>query len=154
MFYRHAGDKFIFVFIGLAVLIYVSYKPQYHLRADMPPGFFSATKTSSLMNRGTERRIAAAYWESARMDVQWKYPRESTLPFDPPVEFRVIAPALGSEASDPATRLLYWHRLQEVWLLPDTWARHYEWNFGWASDPTASGAQWLKDRFDRLFAFH
>lgn len=153
MFYRHAGDKFIFVLIGLALLIYVSYKPQYQLSSKMPPGFFSAAKASSSV-KGTERRIAEAYWESARMDVQWKYPHDSTLPIDPPVEFRVTAAALGGEASDAGMRLLYWHRLQEVWLLPDSWTRHYEWNFSWASDPTASGAQWIKERFDRLFTFH
>ena len=85
------------------------------------------------------------------MNVQWKYPHGHPLPIDIPPEFGIDAPALGAAASAPATRELYWHRLQQIWYSPETWKETYEWNWGWASDPLNSGAQWLKDTMGKLF---
>ncbi len=151
MFFRHSYDKLLYplvLFIGLAA---ISYRPKYHLRGDMPPEFFpTSATTQNAAKRAVEQKIAWAYWESAQMDIQWKYPHGKTLPADPPEEFRIDARALGEEAGDPATRQLFWRRLQQVWYVPETWQKQYEWDWSWASDPFTAGGQWLKEQMERL----
>src|SRR6266446_3082935 len=154
MFYRSHLDKLIYPVIAVVLLVLFSYRPKYHLRADMPTAFFSAADAPPNQKHSLEQRIASAYWESAQMDVQWKYPYSHPLPPEPPPEFKVDAPALGSAASDPATRALYWHRLQQVWYSPEAWKKDYEWDWNWASDPLANAGAWLRDRADKLFTVH
>lgn len=152
MFFRHSVDKLIYPALALALLAAVSYRPKYHLRPDMPPEF---SRQASTKGKPTlDQKIAWAYWESAQMEIQWKYPHGKTLPPDPPFEFRVDAQALGPLATDPATRQLYWHRLQDVWYTPETWQKQYEWSWDWASDPLSSAGQWLREEADRLFSLH
>ena len=153
MFFRSHLDKLVYPVIAVVLLLIISYQPKHHLRADMPAGFFSEASSPD-QKRGLERRIAAAYWESAQMDVQWKYPYSHPLPPEPPPEFKIDAPALGPSASDPATRALYWHRLQQVWYLPEAWDKDYEWDWSWVTDPLTNGGQWLRDRADKLFTVH
>jgi len=83
MFFRHGLDKLIYPVIAIALLIFVSYRPEYHLRTEMPADFSSAA-SSGTKQRTLEQRIAWAYWESAQMDIQWKYPHGHPLPADPP----------------------------------------------------------------------
>jgi hypothetical protein len=154
MFFRSHLDKLVYPVIAVVLLLIVSYRPTYHLRADMPPGFFSEVNSTPIQKRGLQQRIASAYWESAQMDVQWKYPYAHPLPPDPPPEFKIDAPALGSAASDPATRALYWQRLQQVWYSPEAWNKEYKWDWNWASDPMANAGQWLHDKADKLFTVH
>ena len=147
MFFRHSYDKLIYPLLAIVALTAVSFRPKYHLRGDMPPDFFpTMAANSSPQKRSLDQKIAWAYWESAQMNIQWKYPHGQTLPPDPPPEFRVDAKALGSSADDPATRQLFWRRLQQVWYSPETWQKQYEWSLDWASDPISSGAEWLKDK--------
>jgi hypothetical protein len=154
MFFRHSYDKLIYPLVLIAVLVAVSFRPKYHLRGDMPPEFFPATASSSTAaKRSLDHRIAWAYWESAQMDIQWKYPHGQTLPPDPPQEFHVDARALGPAATDPVTRQLYWRRLQSVWYTPETWQRKYEWDMSWAGDPLNSVGTWLREQVDRLLKF-
>jgi hypothetical protein len=148
MFYRHHTDKLLIPFGLVIVLFATSYRTKYHLRSEMPAGFFEQeeqTRKPSL-----EQKIAWAYWESAVMNVQWKYPYSHPLPPDPPAEFQVDAKALGPGASDPATRVLYWHRLQRVWYLPESWQKNYGWDFSWLGSPISSGADWLRKTVDNL----
>ena len=149
MFFRHHVDKLIYPVIVLVIVVLICYRPTYHLRAEMPDAFFSQGGNGQASSR--EQKIAWAYWESAQMDVQWKYTRGRPLPPEPAREFHVNAEALGPAASDPGTRQLYWHRLQEVWFEPDTWTSDYEWDWGWASDPLASAGSWLRRQADRFF---
>jgi hypothetical protein len=152
MFFRHSFDKLIYPVVALALLAAVSYRPKYHLRPDMPPEFLSvATDSNAKGKLSLDQKIAWAYWESAQMDIQWKYPHGKTLPPDPPYEFRVDAKALGPVAADPVTRQVYWHRLRQVWYTPETWQKQYEWDWDWASDPLNSAGQWLRDTAARLF---
>lgn len=151
MFFRHSYDKLIYPFVVFVVLIAVSYRPKYHLRSDMPREFFSIPSGDTNSKRSLDQKIAWAYWESALMNVQWKYPHGQTLPPDPPAEFRIDAKALGASAGDPGTRQFYWRRLQQVWYLPETWQKQYTWDVDWASDPLSSAGQWLRDKADRLF---
>jgi len=151
MFFRHSYDKLVYPLILVAAVIAFSYRPKYHLRGEMPSEFFPATAAAkSSAQRSLDQEIAWAYWESAQMDIQWKYPHGQTLPVDPPPEFRVDAKALGPSASDPATRQLYWRRLQKVWYTPETWQKQYQWDMNWASDPLTSAGEWLRDETGKL----
>jgi hypothetical protein len=154
MFFRHNLDKLIYPVVAVVVLLIVSYRPKYSLRSEMPSTFFSSSTKSEGQKKSVDERIAWAYWESAQMEVQWKYPHGHPLPPDAPPEFRVNAQALGSAASDPATRTMYWHRLQQIWYSPDTWKSEYEFDLGWAGDPLTSSGQWLRDHAERLFTLH
>lgn len=152
MFFRHSYDKLIYPLLLLAGLAAISYRPVYHLRADMPPDFFpTKTRSTTAEKRALDHKIAWAYWESAQMDIQWKYPHGKMLPTDPPPEFRVDARALGPDAAGDATRQLYWRRLQELWYIPETWQRNYEWDLGWVSDPLTSAGQMLRDLANKMF---
>jgi len=151
MFFRHGWDKLIYPIAVLLLFVLISYRPTYHLRSEMPSAFFSPDSVSA-SQRDLDRRIAWAYWESAVMDVQWKYPHGHPLPTDPPVEFHINAQALGPTASDPATRQFYWRRLVQIWYAPETWKQDYGWDWGWASDPLGSTGQWLKEQTNRLFS--
>src|SRR5713101_4314668 len=132
MFVRRHTDKLL-IPIGLGILlILLSYHPKHHLRAEMPPGFFHEETRSK---KSPDEKIAWAYWESAQMDIQWKYPYSHPLPADPPPEFRIDAAALGPMATDPAVRLLYWHRLQQAWFLPESWNSDYGWSLDWTGSP-------------------
>ncbi len=149
MFFRHHTDKLL-IPVGLVIVLFVtSYRAKYHLRSEMPPAFFEQDQQSR--KPSLDQKIAWAYWESALMNVQWKYPYSHPLPLDPPAEFQVDAKALGPMASDPATRMLYWHHLQRVWYLPETWQKDYGWDFSWLGDPMTSGADWLRNAANRLF---
>jgi hypothetical protein len=151
MFFRHSYDKLIYPFIISAVLFAISYRPAYRLHPDMPPSFFAADAPCG-PKRPIEQKIACAYWDSAQMNIQWKYPHGHPLPIDVPPEFRIDAPALGPAASAPATREFYWHHLQQIWYAPETWKKSYEWTWGWASDPLDSAGQWLKETMGKLFS--
>lgn len=155
MFYRHSYDKLIYPLILFGLFIAVSYRPKYRLRSDMPPEFFPITTApaKSDAKRSLDEKIAWAYWESAQMDIQWKYPHGQTLPPDAPSEFRVDAKALGPLASDLATRNLYWRRLQQVWYTPETWQKQYQWDMNWASDPLTTAGDWLREEAKRLTSF-
>src|SRR5437868_15551596 len=106
MFFRHSLDKLIYPVVALVILLVISYHPAYRLRPDMPQGFF-ATDAPCGPKRPVEQKIACAYWDSAQMDIQWKYPHGHPLPVDAPAEFGIDAPALGPAASSPTTRALY-----------------------------------------------
>jgi len=152
MFFRHSYDKLLYPLILFVALLAISYRPNYHLRGDMPPGFFQPSTGVTAAKRSLDQKIAWAYWESAQMDIQWKYPHGATLPADPPNEFRVEARALGADAADLATRQLYWRRLQDAWYVPETWQKKYEFDLGWLSNPVTSIGEWLRDASGRIFA--
>jgi hypothetical protein len=153
MFSRYHTDKLIYLIVVALVLMIASYRPKYQLRPDMPSGFLSASASDSVQKRDLEKRVAAAYWQSAQANVQWKYPHGHPLPADAPADFSIDARFLGPSASDPATRALYWRRLKEVWFLPETWKKDYGWDWSWAH-PLAAGAQWMKDSWDGWFSIN
>lgn len=150
MFFRHQSDKLIYPIIAAILLVVFSYHAKYRLNPQMPRAFFSSLHSETSQKPSVEQRIAWAYWESAQMDVQWKYAYGHPLPTDPPIEFRINAQALGPGAADSAVRELYWHRLQQVWIAPESWKKTYEWDFSWALDPFA----WIKDHVDQWLSLH
>jgi len=151
MFLRHHTDKLIYPIIVLLLLVYISYRPTYRLRAEMPSGFFSAPETAK---NDIQRRIARSYWQSALTDIQWKYSHGQLLPADPPQEFRADPKLLGPLAGDATERTLYWHRLRDVWELPDTWTEKYEWDWSWTNDPFTSASEWLHEHADLWMKAH
>lgn len=149
MFFRHSTDKLIYPVIFVVLLLVVSYRPAYRLRSDMPQGFFPATEPCG-PKRPTEQKIACAYWDSAQMNIQWQYPHAHQLPVEMPPAFAIDAPALGPAASSQEIRQFYWRRLQDVWYVPDTWNKTYEWNWSWAKDPLEAGGEWLRDLVGKI----
>jgi hypothetical protein len=147
MFFRHHSDKIILPIIFVIVLFASSYRGKYHLKSDMPAAFFGENLPSK--KTSLDEKIARAYWKSAQMNIQWRYPYSSPLPPDPPAIFQVNAPDLEPSASNPATRLLYWQHLQRVWYSPEIWQKDYAWDFSWISDPLAAGGTWLKNTTER-----
>lgn len=152
MFFRRNSDKIFIPIIFGIVLLASSYRGKYHLKSEMPAAFFGENLPSK--KTSFDEKIARAYWKSAQTNIQWQHPYSSPLPPDPPAEFQVDAQALGPAASDPATRVLYWHHLQRLWYSPEIWQKDYAWDFSWISDPLAAGGTWLKDTADRLFGVH
>jgi len=148
MFFRHSTDKLIYPLLVIAAFLFVSYRPRYHLRRDMPTGFYSQARTGQ--NPALEQRVAWAYWESAQMDVQFLYPHGHPLPAEPPSQFHVDTKVFGPEAADPATRKLYWQHLQQIWNTKDAWENGYEWDWSWFRDPLDTGGQWLRDQGRKL----
>jgi len=153
VFFRHHTDKVIYPLLLVVLLAVISYRPKYHLRPDMPQ-VFSISDYDSAPKRALQRKIASAYWRSAQSNIQWKFAYGHPLPNDVPAEFTVDTKELGPESADPATRALYWRRLQQVWFLPETWKKQYEWDWTWVSDPISAGGDWIKDTWDRWFAMH
>jgi hypothetical protein len=151
MFFRHSVDKLIYPLVLVGALIAASYRPAYRLRPDMPQSFFQSTAPCG-PKRPIEQKIACAYWQSAQMNIQWKYSHAEPLPEKVPPEFSIDTANLGPLASLPVTRELYWLRLKGVWHSPDTWKIQYEWNWSWASDPLDSASQWLRDTMNRVFS--
>lgn len=149
MFFRHHTDKLIIPVIVAVIFVAASYRAKYHLRADMPAAFFQ--QEAKFSKPSLEQRIAWSYWEAAVLNVQWTYPYSHPLPMDPPPDFQINAAALGPGASDPATRLLYWRRLQQIWYLPETWEKVYGWDFTWVSHPIDSSGNWLRDVTNNVF---
>ena len=152
MFFRHHSDKVMLPIIFVIALFVSSYRGKYHLKAQMPAAFLGQDLPSK--KASLEEKIAEAYWKSAQMNIQWRYPYSSPLPPDPPPVFQINAPDLGPAASNPATRSLYWQHLQRVWYSPEIWEKHYGWDFSWISDPLASGGTWLKNITDKAFGVH
>src|SRR5260370_17465291 len=135
MFVLNHTHKLLLHIVDFILLVVISYRPKYHLQSEMPGGFFHQGQKSS--KPSLEQKIAWAYWENAQMNIQWRYVYGHPLPVDPPPEFQVDAKALGPEASDPGIRLMYWHRLEQEWPLPATWARDYYADFGCLVHPPA-----------------
>jgi hypothetical protein len=152
MFFPRNRDKIIFPVVLVIALFGSSYRGKYHLRSEMPAAFFGEDLPSK--NASFEEKIANAYWKSAQMNIQWRYPYSSPLPPDPPAVFQIDAPDLEPAASDPAIRLLYWQHLPRVWYSPEIWHKDYGWDFSWISDPLASGGTWLKDIAGKLFGLN
>ena len=149
MFFRHHSERLIYPILLVVLLIFISYRPKYRLRPDMPSLFFSG---AGLNKNDIQRKIAAGYWQSALNDVQWKYPHGHPLPVDPPEEFRVADKTVAVFAAD--AKSLYWHRLQEVWTSSDAWSETYQWDWSWAGDPFSSASQWLRDTADSWLKIH
>ena len=149
MFIKRKFDKILVVLVLAGIFIYVSIRPSFHLRADMPAGFVSSSAAVPRHDLDQEEKIAKAFWKCAVAQIQWKYGYGYRLPETAPPEFAVAAAELSSAAM-PDTRDRYWRNLRELWYDPNTWVTEYKWDFGWANHPLHSAADWLQRHFSKL----
>lgn len=138
MFIRRGYDKIVIPVLAAGIFVYASIRPTFHLRAEMPREFIDAGSSLPAQKRASEEKIARAYWVCVVTEIQWKYVYGYHLPQDPPPEFTV-----NGAAGDPATRARYWRKVQEVWYLPSTWTKGYEWDFAWLTNWITSASEWL-----------
>jgi hypothetical protein len=143
MFIRRGYDKVLIPVLAAGIVVYASIRPTFRMRAVMPREFIDASNSLPAQKRAAEEKIARAYWSCVVTEVQWKYVYGYHLPQDPPPEFTVAS-------ADPATRARYWRKLQEVWYVPTTWTRGYEWDFNWLTDWFSSASRWLHRRLPGL----
>jgi len=142
-------EKIVIPLVVLGLIGYVSYRPKFRLRVDMPPAFVDASSALPAAKRVPEERIARAYWDCAVTEIQWKYSR-AYLPPHPPPEFTVASEDSVAIATGPGSQARYWDKLQEVWYLPGTWTESYEWDFGWLRDPLVSLRVRFSNYLDKL----
>jgi hypothetical protein len=117
----------------ILVFLILSIRPVMRLRADPPAQFSEGPPGPNVRQSATEERLARAYWDSAVQYVQLKYEHGANLPDEPVPEFKAEGTAArhGNLKSDSDTRHLYWGRLRQAWVLPQTWRKAYVWDAGW-----------------------
>lgn len=140
MIVRRKYDMALVGAFALALFAYASIRPQFALQPEMPPEFVSAPLLPA-PKRAAEQSRARAYWHCAVSQIQWKYRYGTSLPKEPPEEFRISDGLPG--ASETAERLRYWKRVQEVWLLPSVWNKQYTLDFQWVVQAIQVAAEWL-----------
>ena len=126
---------------------FVSFKPTYRLSPEMPRQFLAAGVPGG--ERGTEERVARAYWDSAMLRIQGKYAYGQRLPQEPPREFMISASEFGPAATEPI-RMRYWRQLQTVWFTPTSWHQTYDWDFNWTTSWIEPTQRWLNNHVPGL----
>jgi len=123
--------------LGLTVLlmlaIYLSASPVVRLRVKPPAAFFDDSPSWTAKQRARKNELARAYWDIAVRDIETKYGFGSSLPADPPDNFKVEEKSASGTASkvDASARTRYWEKLREVWPQSDSWERTSDWNLDW-----------------------
>jgi hypothetical protein len=138
MFVRRPWDKLIALLAFGGLFVAISVRPQLRLRTDMPTDFVD--KAAKATSGAPEVEIAQGYWDCALSVIQREFgaPGQSSLPQDPPSNFRITTADLGPAANGDAVRMRYWRKLRQAWYRNDDWNKSYEWDFGWMSDPVRS----------------
>lgn len=121
------------------------------LQGDVPPQFLDGSPAARPSHRASEERVAQAYWNCAVTLIQWKHTYGTPLPENPPDDFRIDAKTYGADAAGEASRLRYWNKLREAWLLPECWRQSREWSVAWLTEPVSKAANGLSDYFGDLF---
>lgn len=124
---RRKYDIVIIIGLVLAAVAYGASRTEYRLQPDMPREFFDRS-TVPQAKRATEQKIAAAYWNCAVKEIQWKYGYSSRLPQEPLPEFSVNTNEVGPAANDETIRRHYWSQLRTVWNLSSAWKVEYQWS--------------------------
>jgi hypothetical protein len=138
------------VVIVMSLIGYTTLQPQYRLRADPPPEFMREAHSTPPETRGTEERIARAYWKCAVSDIQWRYGYAHRLPLSPPAEFTISNQEFGRAASDSDIRARYWSKLQEVWYMRTVWSKEYGWNFRSLTETFEAASRWFEEQVTRF----
>jgi len=137
----HRGlDKLTICLLGLALVAYITVRPKFVLRPEIPAGFLDQVPGAQ---HATETRIATAYWECVVEKLQWTYRYGDHLPTTPPPEFTVAGHGLGPKAESPSARAHYWMKAQQAWYLPNNWDKHYVFDISWMKDPGRHIHQWI-----------
>src|SRR5512142_3307817 len=96
---RRKHDVAAVILLVLVLLAIASFRSEFRLPPTMPSEFFDAKRVAN-EKRGSEERIARAYWNCAVTQVQWKYGYAHRLPEQPPQEFTLDETELGPIAHD------------------------------------------------------
>jgi hypothetical protein len=105
------------------------------LQNDPPTEFIDDNPSYNAKRRAREEEVAQAFWRTAVMDLQERYPFGSQLPFDPPEEFQVdkkYAPTGGAKALADM-RSFYWDKLRDMWGQRRFWVESQEADSGFAA---------------------
>lgn len=153
MFIRRQFDKVIMAGMVIVFFLYMSYQRTFRLSPEAPVEFLSESASLPKQKRLQEEKIARAYWQCAVGNIQWKYRYGDRLPEQAPAEFLVTDPSLGPRATSAETRLRYWRKLAQVWYLPSSWSRGYQWDFGWPLSWAEGALQWTREHVGRAAQF-
>src|SRR5579885_2825198 len=96
LFYARGFDRYLMILIPTAFLLYATSHPVNRLRVEMPTQFVDAPAGASNARWGTEAEIAQAYWNVAVTVIQWQYGFGSSLPAEPPANFRIDETLFGA----------------------------------------------------------
>ena len=147
LFIRQKFDKVLVLLISAVGFCLLSYRPISSITPEMPKEFVDISSIGNRRQRLTEERVAKAYWDCVVNNIQWEYHYGSSLPQNPPQDFMPVRADVTTV--DTATRTRYWRKLQEVWYLPTTWQKHYEWDTRWTTswiDQVKYVGSWLYSR--------
>ena len=149
--YGRMGLWPVAVIAFIVVLAAASITPTVKLNT-APPSDFVTLRASA---KGPDTDMARGYWEAAVRVIQWKYTRTSTLPLQPPVDFRLADDSgKGANEESPAARVAYWARLREEWLKADNWHTTYNFDVSWmardAESVSRAATNFVRDHIDHL----
>jgi hypothetical protein len=129
------GAGLFLILVASLLAVSLSTHTVMQLRNDAPTEFADDNPTWNAKRRSREQELAQAYWRTAAVALQAKYPFASDLPADPPDEFQVdstYAPAGGPKALADL-RLHYWDRVREAWHQRSFWVEIQEPDTTWSA---------------------
>lgn len=123
----------LLLFLPVAVIFALCYRPVLRLKAQPPPGFTETKPEWNATRQAAEDRAAQAYWQLAINIVQWRFGFGTDLPAHPIDEFRLDPKDFprSTVAAAPETRARYWNKLRTVWPQSTSWSEVYVWNTDW-----------------------
>ena len=148
---RRKYDIAIIIGIVLVLLSFASFRSEFRLQSDMPAQFFDGAQARR-EKRGSEEKIARAYWDCAVKEVQFKYGYAHRLPEDPPEEFILSPQEVGPGARDESLRRYYWQRLRSVWNVSSVWKDQWQFSFFTFRQSLRTGGDWWKELVRSLVA--
>lgn len=153
MIVNRSFDRWFIIFLPIGVFAALSVRGVMRLKPEPPPGFLQPDPTWDARRRVQEEEVAQGYWKSAVGAVQWEYGYGATLPQGPPEDFRIEEHSSHTNGlePDPATRMRYWTRFRQVWILPQTWEKTYTWDVGWVPRTLEAVRNWFVDSWERIF---
>lgn len=146
-------DRWFIIFLPIGLFAVLSVHGVMRLKPDPPAQFLQIDPAWNAKRRAQEEEVARDYWKSATGAVQSEYGYGATLPQGPPEDFKIDAPSpnAGGLEKDPATRMRYWARFRQVWVLPETWEKTYTWDVGWVPRTLEGIRNWFVDSWERVF---
>jgi hypothetical protein len=146
-------DRWFILILPIGLFVALSVRPVMRLRVDAPAKFLEPDAAWDARRRVAEEELARGYWKSVVGSVQWEYGYGTNLPSGPPDDFRVEESGLHTEGleRDPATRMRYWAKFRQVWIMPQTWEKSYGWDTGWVLRTIEDVRDWLLRAWERIF---
>jgi len=127
--------RLVLVVVGVAlVLAFLFIRPVARLAENPPAEFTNPRAEWDAPRKELEHNLALAYWQRAKIDVQFDFLFGSELPEQPPASFKIDPSEFpGNPAAFADSRARYWRRLRRVWSRPQSWKTSYEWNTEWVT---------------------